>query len=56
MTIQPQHFETYEALILSGQIVQEDVPALLKNNRAFAEWYHRRAQARRGEPSRKPRR
>ena len=37
--IAPGEYETYLLLILSGQILQEDVPKLLWENPAFAEWY-----------------
>jgi hypothetical protein len=37
--IPPPEYETYLLLILSGQVPQEDVPRLLQENPAFAEWY-----------------
>jgi hypothetical protein len=32
-------FETWAALIRSGQIAQQDAPKLLAENPAFAAWY-----------------
>ena len=47
MTIIPADlFETYEAMILSGQIEQQDVPALLNANPDFSKWYAARAAKR----------
>jgi hypothetical protein len=45
--IAAEAFETWEALILSGQIPQEDVPNLLSDNPAFAAWYGGRLETRR---------
>ena len=39
-------FKTYEALILSGQIAERDVSALLDANPDFSEWYRGRSALR----------
>ena len=44
--ITPQRYEVYESAILSGQVPHRDVPKLLGDQPAFAEWYRRRAEAR----------
>jgi hypothetical protein len=50
--IERENFEKYEALILSGQIAQEDVPRLLQDNGAFDTWYRQRMRERRSEAAR----
>lgn len=47
MTIPFDQYELVEATILSGQVAQEDVPALLDGDPAFARWYRERAEQRR---------
>ncbi len=44
--IAEDQFELYEAVILSGQVSNEDVPFLLSMNPKFENWYRRRAQHR----------
>ena len=45
-SIKPAQYRSYEAAILSGQVPQCDVPALLTANPDFALWYVERATAR----------
>ena len=46
MPVEPALFETYEAIILSGQMSQADVPSFLDDNAEFANWYRERIKAR----------
>jgi hypothetical protein len=46
MAITSEEFEKYEAIILSGQMAQEDVSHFLEENLEFAEWYRERATRR----------
>ena len=43
--IGPDQYEVYKAIILSGQIPQEDVPSLLADNPKFAEWYKKQSHS-----------
>lgn len=43
MHITENSFETYEILILSGQVPDDDIQALLRENPDFAKWYRARA-------------
>jgi phage anti-repressor protein len=44
--IQPDQYETWEAMILSDQVPADELAQLLEANPDFAEWYRRRAEAR----------
>ena len=46
MRIAPVDYETYETLILTGQIEASELLALLHDNPEFAEWYRERAKQR----------
>ena len=39
MFIAPSDFEIWAALIRSDQLPQQNVPAILESNPAFARWY-----------------
>jgi|EndMetStandDraft_5_1072996.scaffolds.fasta_scaffold3650092_1 hypothetical protein len=47
MKIDPEHYELYEACILSGQIEPSELEALRRENPELAAWYDERARARR---------
>lgn len=42
MPIKADEFETYETIILSGQMPQEDAPKFMQENPEFARWYRER--------------
>ena len=42
----PVNFETWEALILSGQMDHANIEKLMNDQPIFAEWYKRRADNR----------
>ena len=44
--IDQNQFEAYEIIILTGQVGHEEVPKLLDENPAFAEWYRARIKDR----------
>ena len=43
MLIRRDQYEAYESVILSGQVEQSDMPALLATDPEFAIWYRSRA-------------
>ena len=47
-------YESYESVILSGQVDQRDVPAILAASPDFAEWYRRRTPRRHKQEFRMP--
>lgn len=44
--IQPDQYETWEAMILSDQVPADELARLLEGNPGFAEWHRKRAESR----------